>query len=71
MKHAWMMGLALLACLAGCGEHKPQAPQLPKTADDTRMFDSQRDALNRAKALEKTLQQQSQAQKQSLDQQSE
>ncbi|MEO6147322.1 MAG: hypothetical protein ABIT70_09770 [Sulfuriferula sp.] len=62
--------LVILFWLAACGQQKPSQPPLPKTPTDTRLFDMQRDELQRAKGVEKTLQQQSQAQQQAIDQQS-
>lgn len=62
--------LVMLFWLAACGQQKPSQPSLPKTPTDTSLFDMQRDELQRAKGVEKTLQQQSQAQQQAIDQQS-
>ncbi len=59
--------LVMIFWLAACDQQKPS---LPKTSTDTRLFDMQRDELQRAKGVEKTLQQQSQAQQQAIDQQS-
>ncbi|MHB1174391.1 MAG: hypothetical protein ACYCZJ_04640 [Sulfuriferula sp.] len=62
--------LVMILWLVACGQQKPSLPPLPKTPADTRLFDMQREELQRAKGVEKTLQQQSQAQQQAVDQQS-
>ncbi|MES1998973.1 MAG: hypothetical protein V4446_06645 [Pseudomonadota bacterium] len=64
--YLWVIGIAMLGCISGC--HQKQPP-VPKTADNARLFDTQRDALQRAKAIEQTMQQQSEAEKQRIDQQ--
>lgn len=64
--YLWMIGIVMLGCISGC--HQKQPP-VPKTADNARLFDTQRDALQRAKAIEQAMQQQSQAEKQTIDQQ--
>ncbi|MHB1332564.1 MAG: hypothetical protein ACYCY1_08210 [Sulfuriferula sp.] len=60
--------LVMILGLVACGQQKP--PPQPKTPANTRLFDMQRDELQRAKGVEKTLRQQSQAQQQAVDQQS-
>ncbi|MES2407092.1 MAG: hypothetical protein V4528_07200 [Pseudomonadota bacterium] len=62
--------LVMALWLAACGQQKPKQPPLPNTPANARLFDMQRDELQRAKGVEKTLQQQSQAQQQAVDQQS-
>jgi len=56
--------------LVACDQQKPKQPPLPNTPANARLFDMQRDELQRAKGVEKTLQQQSQSQQQAVDQQS-
>ena len=66
MKSLWIVCISVLGCISGCSDK--QAP-VPKTADTARLFDTQREALQRAKGVEQTVQQQSQAEKQAIDQQ--
>jgi hypothetical protein len=66
MKSLSMVCLAVLACVSGCSDR--QAP-VSKTPDSPRLFDTQREALQRAKGVEQTVQQQSQIEKQVIDQQ--
>lgn len=66
MKSLWMMSIVVLGCISGCNQKQPP---VPKTADNARLFDTQREALQRAKATEQTVQQQSQAEKQAIEQQ--
>ena len=65
-----LIGVGMTLWLAACGQQKPSQPPLPKTPGEARLFDRQRDELQRAKAVEQTLQQQSQAQRQAIEQQS-
>ncbi|HUW29468.1 MAG TPA: hypothetical protein VMV97_12745 [Sulfuriferula sp.] len=65
-----LIGVGMALWLAACGQQKPSHPPLPKTPGEARLFDRQRDELQRAKAVEQTLQQQSQAQRQAIEQQS-
>ena len=66
MKSLWMMSIVVLGCISGCNQKQPP---VPKTADNARLFDTQREALQRAKATEQIVQQQSQAEKQAIEQQ--
>jgi hypothetical protein len=66
MKSLWVVCIAVLACINGCSDK--QTP-VPKTADTARLYDTQREALQRAKGVEQTVQQQSQAEKRAVDQQ--
>ncbi len=66
MKSLWMMSIVVLGCISGCNQKQPP---VPKIADNARLFDTQREALQRAKATEQIVQQQSQAEKQAIEQQ--
>lgn len=70
MMRTVLVGAAFAFWLAACDQQKPSQPPLPKTPSDARLFDKQRDELQRAKAVEQTVQQQSQAQQHAIDQQS-
>ena len=49
MKSLWIACLAVLGCISGCSDK--QTP-VPKTADTARLFNTQREALQRAKGVE-------------------
>lgn len=63
MKHIGLIALLLaMALLAAC-EQKPYQPPVPHTEPDksaTKLFEPQREALDKAKGVEKTVEQASQ-----------
>lgn len=67
-----LSGVALIVtalALAACGE-KPQQPPLPETAP-TKLFQSEREALEKAKAVEQVTEKSAEDLKQQVEQQSE
>lgn len=58
MKHTGLIVLLAAALLAACEEKKPYQPPVPRTdKDQTKLFEPQREALDKAKGVEKTLEQ--------------
>lgn len=60
MKHIRLIILLLTATLLTACEQKPYQPPVPHTEPDksaTKLFEPQRDALEKAKGVEKTLEQ--------------
>ncbi|HUX63402.1 hypothetical protein [Sulfuricella sp.] len=63
MKHIGLIILLLTATLLAACEQKPYQPPIPHTEPDksaTKLFEPQRDALDKAKGVEKTVEQASQ-----------
>lgn len=65
-----LIAMSVLLMMAGCDSHGV-APAAPKTANSTSsqdvLFDAQRQALERAKQVESTLQQNADAQRQTIE----
>ena len=63
MKHIGLIMLLLTATLLAACEQKPYQPPTPHTEPDksaTKLFEPQREALDKAKGVEKTVEQASQ-----------
>jgi hypothetical protein len=66
MKHLGLIALLLTATLLAACEEKPYQPPVPHTEPDksaTKLFEPQREALDKAKGVEKTLEQAAEAQR--------
>lgn len=61
MKTSLILVLMSTALLAAC-DQKPYQPPVPNTDQGTKLFEPQREALEKAKGVEKTLEQAGQAQ---------
>ncbi|HUW51410.1 MAG TPA: hypothetical protein VMV75_10400 [Sulfuricella sp.] len=70
MKHIGLIVLLLAATLLAACEEKPYKPPVPQTEPDksaTKLFEPQREALDKAKGVEKTLEQAAQAQNKAVE----
>ncbi|MCE5181347.1 MAG: hypothetical protein LLG15_06055 [Betaproteobacteria bacterium] len=65
MKHIGLIAMLLAATLLAACEEKPYQPPVPRAEPDkpaAKLFEPQREALDKAKSVEKTLEQAAQAQ---------
>lgn len=65
MKHIGLIAMLLVTALLAACEEKPYQPPVPRAEPDksaAKLFEPQRDALDKAKSVEKTLEQAAQAQ---------
>jgi outer membrane biogenesis lipoprotein LolB len=70
MKHIGLIVLLLATALLTACEEKPYKPPVPHTEPDksaTKLFEPQREALDKAKSAGKTLEQASQEQKETAE----
>lgn len=70
MKHIGLIVLLLTATLLASCEQKPYQPPVPHTEPDksaAKLFEPQREALDKAKGVEKTVAQASQEREESAD----
>ncbi|MDP2155794.1 MAG: hypothetical protein Q8J61_07330 [Sulfuricella sp.] len=71
MKHIGLIVLLLAtALLAACEEKKPYQPPVPRTEPDksaAKLFEPQRQALDKTKGVEKTVEQASREQKEATE----
>ncbi|MDD5240429.1 MAG: hypothetical protein PHG47_01770 [Sulfuricella sp.] len=70
MKHIGLIALLLTTTLLAACEQKPYKPPVPVTEPDksaTKLFEPQRDALDKAKGVEKALEQAAEAQNKAME----
>lgn len=70
MKCIGLIVLLLTAALLAACEQKPYKPPVPQTEPDksaTKLFEPQREALDKAKGVEKTLEQANKAQREATE----
>lgn len=70
MKHIGQTAILLATTLLAACEQKPYQPPVPHAAPDksaAKLFEPQREALDKARGVEKTLEQAAQAQNKAVD----
>ena len=70
MRHIGLIVLLLTAAFLAACEQKPYQPPAPQTEPDksaTKLFEPQREALDKAKGVEKTVEQASREQKEATE----